>query len=129
MPLDGGSRAHRRLGATLYNARMNRLPIALLLALACSVPTAPAMAGVPSTPPPAAGSAVDPGAAPLTPPADADQAAQPVAPPTVAPATSPAATPADDTATAGSIATAQDPASATTQDQRTQAEKDYDALY
>lgn len=127
MPPDGGPRAHRRLGATLYNARMNRLPIALLLALACSMPTTPAMAGVPSTPS-AAGSAIDRGTAPPTPPADAAQVAPPVAtpmvaPPTIAPATSPAVIPAD------APASAQDPASATKQDRRTQAEKDYDALY
>jgi len=124
MPLDGGPGAHWRSGATLYNARMNRLPIALLLALACSVPAAPAKAGVQTTSP-AEAPAVDPGVAPPTPPADAAQ----VATSTVAPTTSPAAMPVDATAQAPSAATAQAPASTATQDQRTQAEKDYDALY
>src|SRR6476620_5899280 len=105
MPLDGQAGAHRRRGATLYNARMNRLPIALLLALACSVPTTPAMAGVPTTAP-AEAPAVDPSVAPPTPPADAAQ----VATPTPAPTASPAVTPADATAQPQSGATAQAPA-------------------
>ena len=99
---------------------MNRTSIALLLALAGTLPLTRAHAGDQTTPPAAASPAAGPTVAP------AAVAPEPIAAPSEAPTAVQASAPATPPNAAGQ---ATEPPAGAQADQRTQAEKDYDALY